>query len=219
MKRFFRKFLLPHLTWWILKFLWWSWRITLIEPPELQKQLKERRPFLLAHWHGDEIPLLPLVKRYRLATMTSTSKDGELMTWIVSKLGGASSRGSSTRGGVSALKGMLRLLKTGQYNSSVAVDGPKGPIYRVKPGIFEVSRLAETPIYWAGVSADKYFLFERAWNKAFLPKPFARVYIRWHGPMEAISREQDPKDPALAIALQDRLNAAKHQAHKQFAIG
>lgn len=181
--------------------------------------LKERKPILLAHWHGDEIALLHLVSRYHLATITSTSKDGELMTKIIHRLGGVTTRGSSTRGGIAALKGLIRLLKSGRHNSSFAVDGPKGPIYKVKPGIFEVSRLVGAPIFWVGVSSDRSYTFERAWNKATLPKPFARVFIEWHGPLPALADGDDPKSEQLATLLEAKLNAAKHQASKQFEVG
>lgn len=212
MKAFFRSYILPYLTLILLRLLWWSWRVTLIEPPEMTTHLKNKKPFLMAHWHGDEAVLLSLVKRYRLATMTSTSKDGELMTWILSKLGGTTSRGSSTRGGVNALRGLIRLIKNNKLNSSLAVDGPRGPIYKAKPGIFEISRLTGTSIFWVGVSASKYHIFTKAWNKAILPLPFSKVYIHWHGPMKAITPDQDPKDLNLAEDLESKLNAAKHQA-------
>ncbi len=208
---FFRKYLLPPITFLILKLLWWSWRIEIVEPPLLQKWLKEQKPFLLAHWHGDEIALLPLVKRYRLATITSTSQDGNLMAWMISKLGGVSSRGSSTRGGVSALRGLLKFMKYHHRNSSLAVDGPKGPIYKVKPGIFEISRLANAPIFWAGVSANRYYTFEKAWNKAILPLPFARIKVQWFGPMEPVSPEMDPRSMELALQLEQNLINAKQQ--------
>ncbi len=218
MKAFFRIYILPHITLFILRLLWWSWRVKLEEPPEMSEYIKIRKPFLLAHWHGDEVVLLPLVKRYRLATMTSTSKDGDLMAWIVSQLGGTSSRGSSTRGGVNALRGLIRLIKINKHNSSVAVDGPRGPIYKVKPGIFEISRLTGTPIFWVGVSATKYHLFNKAWNKAILPLPFSKVYIQWHGPMKEISPLQDPKAESLALDLENKLNAAKHQAQSLLSM-
>lgn len=184
----------------------------------MQQLLMENKPFLLAHWHGDELVLLHLVKRYKIATMTSTSKDGELMTWVINKLGGTSSRGSSTRGGSTALRGLIKLIKFGGYNSSVAVDGPKGPLHKVKPGIFEISRLTQTPIFWSGVSASKYHIFTKAWNKAILPFPFSRVTIQWHGPMPPITSEQDPKSADLAEKLESNLNAAKQQAITSFSL-
>jgi lysophospholipid acyltransferase (LPLAT)-like uncharacterized protein len=79
--------------------------------------------------------------------------------------------------------------------------------------------MVQAPIFWAGVSSDRKFIFHKAWNKAFLPKPFARVFIEWHGPLDPVTHEMDPKDSSLAIQLESHLNAAKHQAAKQFEVG
>lgn len=183
----------------------------------MQESLEKKNPFLLAHWHGDEIVLMSLIGRYRIATMVSTSADGELMRWLVHRLGGATSRGSSTRGGASALRGLVRLIREQKFNSSVAVDGPKGPLHKVKPGVFEVSRIAQIPIYWAGVSADRFYCFNKAWNKAILPKPFARVTIHWFGPMHPLEPHRDPKSPELALTLEKALLDAKSDAYKQYS--
>lgn len=213
LKSFLRRFLLPYLTLFILRLLWWSWRIEIVDPPELKRLFQEKKPFLLAHWHGDELVLMPLIPLYRLATITSTSKDGDLMNWVVAKLGGSTSRGSSTRGGVAALRGLIKLIKQNHCNVSFAVDGPKGPIYKVKPGIFEVSKLVDAPIFWAGVSVDRYHTFQKAWNKAILPLPFARIKVQWFGPMAPIPPEQDPRSSELALILENHLLKAKHQLH------
>lgn len=206
-----RSFLISALVYVIYQSLRWTWRQEIHEPEELQKFLVNGRPFILAHWHGDELVLMQLAGRYRIGTIVSTSKDGDLMNRIFNWFGGRTVRGSSTRGGVGALKGLLRLIRGGA-NCSFAVDGPKGPLHKVKPGIFEVSKLLELPIFWAGVSADRSFEFPRSWNKTYLPKPFARVSIRWHGPLVPPSPDQDPRDPALALDLETKLHAAKQQA-------
>lgn len=194
----------------------WTWRVRLIEPDSLLQDLKDRKPFVLAHWHGDELVLLSIITRYRLATIASTSKDGELMATILKWLGVKLSRGSSTRGGVQALKGLLKLVKDG-YNCSFAVDGPKGPIYKVKPGVFELSRTISAPIYAAGVYCDRAIHFPKSWNKTFLPKPFAKVVIIWVGPQPAVSRDVDPRNPDLALELEGLLDHARQQATKFIA--
>src|SRR5690606_18737721 len=109
-------------------------------------------------WHGDELAVLHLVKRYRLATMTSTSKDGAIIDYVIRKLGGDTSRGSSTRGAVTALKGLVRLGRSGRV-LSLAVDGPKGPIYEPKPGVFELSKLCGAAIVPVGVAVTKAHVF------------------------------------------------------------
>lgn len=182
----------------------------------MQKMMQSRQPFLLAHWHGDEIALVQLSRRYRIATMTSQSKDGQMMGVILKLLGAKTTQGSSTRGGVGGLKGLIRLLRVG-YNCSFAVDGPKGPIYKVKPGIFEVSRLLGGPIYYAGVTCDRAVLFPKSWNKTYLPKPFAKIHVYWEGPFSPVTKDQDARDPVLALKLETLLHQTKEQALKVVA--
>ncbi len=212
----FRKYILPIIVFVFYRTLSWTWRVRLIEPDSLLSDLKERKPFVLSHWHGDELVLLSIITRYRLATIASTSKDGELMATILKWLGVKLSRGSSTRGGVQALKGLLRLVKEG-YNCSFAVDGPKGPIYKVKPGVFELSRTISAPIYAAGVYCDRAIHFPKSWNKTYLPKPFAKIVIVWVGPLPAVPREVDPRNPDLALELEGLLDHARQQATKFIA--
>lgn len=179
-------------------------------------ELAKRKPVVLSHWHGDELALLTLITRYRLATIASTSKDGELMATILRWLGAKLSRGSSTRGGVQALKGLLRLVKDG-YNCSFAVDGPKGPLHKVKPGVFELSRMISAPIYAAGVYCDRAIYFPKSWNKTYLPKPFAKIVVYWVGPLPPVPRDADPRNPDLALELEGLLHHARQQAAKFIA--
>lgn len=203
------KYFLPFLVFIIYTALRLTWRLRLTEPPELKERLKSRQPFILAHWHGDELVLIQFLGYYRVGTIVSTSKDGDIMNTLVKLIGGTTVRGSSTRGGIGALKGLFRLLKEG-WNTSFAVDGPKGPLHQVKPGVFEVARTLGIPIFWSGISCDRAIHFPKSWNKTFLPKPFARVHVTWHGPLW-IPAEADPRDAGLAQDLATRLHAAKQQ--------
>ncbi|WP_413585861.1 lysophospholipid acyltransferase family protein [Bdellovibrio sp. HCB274] len=189
----------------------WTWRVRLFEPESLKKSLENRSPVVLAHWHGDELALLSIVKRYRIATIASQSKDGELMATVLKWMGAKTSRGSSSRGSVQALKGLLRLVKDGG-NCSFAVDGPKGPLHKVKPGVFELSRMIHGPIYAAGVYVDRAVYFPRSWNKTFLPKPFAKVVIVWSESLPPVTKEQDPRNPDLALELESLLHRTREQA-------
>lgn len=207
----FRKYILPIIVFVFYRTLSATWRVRIIEPDSLKQSLKNRESVIFAHWHGDELALLHTVKRYRVATIASQSKDGELMNTVLKWLGARTSRGSSTRGGVQALKGLLRLLKDGG-NCSFAVDGPKGPLHKVKPGVFELSRMVSAPIYAGGIAVDRAIHFPKSWNKTFLPKPFAKVIIYWHNPMNPVPREGDARNPDLALELESLLHEARQQA-------
>lgn len=179
----------------------------------MRAALAAGEPLIFSHWHGSELCVVPLVSRYKIATMTSTSKDGQLIDFVIRRLGGATSRGSSTRGGVGALKGLIRLMGRG-YQASMAVDGPKGPLHEVKAGVFELSRLAQAKIVPVGAACDRAIFFHRSWNKAFLPKPFARVIVKFEEPWNAISRQQSPKSQDLSLALKNAISQACTDAAK-----
>lgn len=212
----FRKYILSFIVYVFYRTLSLTWRVRIIEPESLQIARKEKRAVVLAHWHGDELALISLARHYRLATITSTSKDGELMNSVLRMMGVKTSRGSSTRGAIQALKGLLRLAKAGR-NCSFAVDGPKGPLHKVKPGVFELSRMIHGPIFSVGVSCDRAIHFPRSWNKTYLPKPFAKICFYWLEASAPVSKEQDPRNPDLALELEQSLREARLKAVKLFA--
>jgi lysophospholipid acyltransferase (LPLAT)-like uncharacterized protein len=206
-----RRYILPRLLWLFYRLWTATWHVDLREPEGLKRAMAANERLIFAHWHGDELCIIPLVASYRIATMTSTSKDGELIDFTIRKLGGATSRGSSTRGGVGALKGLVRLLQHG-YRASMAVDGPKGPLHEVKPGVFELSRLGGARIVAVGTATDRAIVFHKSWNKARLPKPFARVVVQFGEPMAVVSRDCSVKSPELAARLQFEISNACKQA-------
>ncbi len=214
-ERFFRKYILGVFVWAFFKALSSTWRVVVFEPDDMKKKLQEKSPLIFAHWHGDEVALIYLVGRYKLATITSTSKDGEMMNTVIRLLGGKTSRGSSTRGGVNALKGLIRIVKKENRPASFAVDGPKGPIHQVKPGIFEFSRLTGGEIFCVGVACDRKWVFEKAWNKAYLPKPFAKIHIHWVGHIGPIGSDQDPRNLSLALEVKKQIETAAQLADQR----
>ena len=212
----FRKYFLPWIVLIFYRLLSMTWRTTVIECDELRDDLKNKKPIIFAHWHGDELSIVQLVSRYKLSTMTSHSKDGQLIDFVIRKLGGVTSKGSSSRGSVSALKGLIRLCKSG-HPSSMAVDGPRGPIYKVKPGVFELSLLTKAKIYPTGIACVSKFDFPKAWNKTFLPKPFAKIIVSLEKPMNTVSKSERQNFDKLSITLENMLNNAKHNSTKLIA--
>ncbi len=212
----FRHYILPWIVWFIYRAWSWTWRMHVLESDELVELLKNNKPFIFAHWHGDELSVVPLTTRYRIATMTSTSTDGALIDFVLKRLGGATSRGSSTRGGVGALIGLLRLIREG-YHASIAVDGPKGPIHQVKPGVFEIAWKSGAAIIPVGVAVSSGYVFHKAWNKALLPYPFARVVVNFSTPVEYITAKDQTRSLERAQDLRSQIFYASQQAAQTIA--
>ena len=203
--------MIGFLIWLVYRPLSFTWRITRREPQSMVNALRERQPFILAAWHGDLFALACLAKRYRLVTIASRSKDGRIMGTLLRLLGVHVSAGSSSRGGAAALKGLIRLMREG-HNCSFAVDGPRGPIYKLKPGVLETSRVVHCPIYYASVSCDRAFHWHRSWDRAYIPKPFARIDVQFHGPLPAVGRHDDARDPQVLARLEGLMLQAKRDS-------
>jgi lysophospholipid acyltransferase (LPLAT)-like uncharacterized protein len=85
---------------------------------------KEQEPVIYAFWHRNLMYCTLQRAGDPAAVMISSSKDGELIAGPVEELGFIPVRGSSTRQGSEALKGMLRWART----NSLAITrmDPKG---------------------------------------------------------------------------------------------
>ncbi len=132
---------------------------------------------MIAHWHHDEVHAIRLLPRWHAVPMISQSKDGAFVARVAELMGSPVARGSSSRGGVQALKAIIRLSREG-WHPSVAVDGPRGPIYKVKPGALEIAKIIRAPIYALGVASNPAFISKKAWNRVAIPHFFARVIYR-----------------------------------------
>ncbi len=208
--------ILPYLIWAFYR-LWTStWRIRETKTPAADRATSAGGRCIATFWHGDELSLIGLHRRYRLAAMVSTSRDGDLMAKCLDLLGIKSSRGSSTRGGANALRGLCRLAQEGRM-PVMTVDGPHGPYHKVKPGVFALSALLGAEICPIGVACSRAIVFAKSWNKAYLPLPFARVQVVWGQPLPALSREDDPNLDRLAADLERSLETLAREAAGQMA--
>src|ERR1039457_904343 len=111
---FLQKYIFPPI---IAIFYWlWvhTWRFRILEHPEFKASF-QNGPVAFAHWHGDNLVLVRIGRKYRCASMASTSSDGELITRVLKIFGFGIARGSSNRSGVRALVGMIARVKEG-YN-------------------------------------------------------------------------------------------------------
>ncbi len=139
-----------------------------------------RFPAIYAVWHN-RIPLLGnLMKRDmhdRLAVLISASRDGNYGSAVVRHMGLRPVRGSSSKGGMKALRDLLRELADGNA-IVVPLDGPRGPRYEVQPGLVLLARKSGVPIVPVCLNAaDRWQL--RSWDQTQLPKPFSQVELRF----------------------------------------
>ena len=106
---------------------------------------REGKRVIIAFWHARQL-MMPLTYRGTLAhILISQHQDGEIIARIVERFGFRAVRGSSTRGGVEALRELIRLGRSG-VDLVVTPDGPKGPAQVVKMGVIQLARVSKLPI-------------------------------------------------------------------------
>lgn len=109
---------------------------------------------IVAFWHGRQL-MLPLAYGGRgLDILISRHRDGELISRAMQSFGFASVRGSTTRGGSTALKALIERGRAGR-DLAVTPDGPKGPRHVVQPGVIHLAKVTGFPIFPLTFGASK----------------------------------------------------------------
>jgi len=116
-------------------------------------------------------------KKFKPGLMISRSKDGELIAAVANRTGWTTVRGSSSKGGRAALKGMIDHLAEYRLAGHI-IDGPRGPFGVVKPGAIRLAQATNSVIVPFYTRADRAW-YARSWDKFLLPKPFSKVILRF----------------------------------------
>lgn len=139
---------------------------------------KGKNPMIFAFFHQEEYSLIGAFIDKSICALVSKSKDGEGMSAIAEGLGYNVVRGSSSRGAAGALIQAIRIVRQG-HHFTIAVDGPRGPIYKAKPGASAISSKTNTPIVPLRTSVQKKWFLSRTWNNGVIPKPFSRIDVHF----------------------------------------
>lgn len=167
--------------------------------------------FILAFWH--ECGLMCLHSRWRrpIKAIISRSKDGSIMTALVGRYGAEAARGSSSRGGGSALREVLRDVRAGS-NIALTPDGPKGPYRVVKEGTVFIAQASGLPVVPFHYTAERKKHL-RSWDRHIVPMPFSRALFVYGEPIH-VPRDGDPEEWRRVIETQ--MNTLAEEVERDF---
>lgn len=149
-------------------------KIERVEHPEFRSM--DLSKCLIAFWHGRLLLPTALCGSWNMVIMTDKSFAGETLTRILLKFGHRIVRGSSKRGGFRGVLDMKAVMARG-HGGALAVDGPRGPVYKTKPGVLYLAHKMGTPIVPLTFSADRAWVLKSTWDYFMIPKPFARCRL------------------------------------------
>ncbi|HVP15481.1 MAG TPA: lysophospholipid acyltransferase family protein [Terriglobales bacterium] len=189
----------PDRPWWmplatasgalLVRLLGRSWRIELVGVAERDAEVAAGAgPCIFVFWHARLLPLVFTHRKRGIAVLISRSRDGELISGIVERMGFVTARGSSSRG---ASEGMLDLIRWGERGHDLAVtpDGPRGPAGQVRPGLVHLASRTGYPIIPAAAAARAATVLP-SWDRFRVPRPFTRVVAGYGEPVR-VPRDLD----------------------------
>jgi lysophospholipid acyltransferase (LPLAT)-like uncharacterized protein len=173
----------------------------------------EGKPLIGCFWHGRML-MMPKIWTYAspMHMLISEHQDGRLIARVIGHLGIRTITGSSSRGGVAALRGMAQALAA---SGCVAVtpDGPRGPRMRAAPGIAMAAKLAGTPIVPVSYSSTRGASLS-SWDRFLIALPFGRGVFIWGEPVVVPADADADAIERARATVEARLNDLTREADR-----
>lgn len=152
------------------------------------------KPYIYAFYHAQLLPHIMYYRNRKIVSIASDHKDGEIAAKAAEAFGIRMARGSSTRGGAKGLMAMKTAVDSG-YSAAITVDGPRGPVGSVGPGVAYLAKLTGLEIVPCAFVA-KGGIRLKTWDKMIVPVPlmsgefiFGNVFRLEAGADEAMMEE------------------------------
>jgi hypothetical protein len=206
--------IIPRIYSWILRILALTIRKKVYYKEYPEKFWDQGRYVIAAFWHQRLLMMPFLPHKGKVGMMISQHRDGEFIARAVKLFGIDSVRGSTTRGGLGALRGMVRFFQTGA-NLAITPDGPQGPKHIAQMGVVELARLTSAPIVPVAYSASRKKIFN-SWDHFILPLPFCKVAYVWGEPIFVPRHLHNEELEEKRLLVQERLRRVTEEADSLF---
>jgi hypothetical protein len=156
-------------------------RVIYLNKEYIEPYLEEKKPFILSLWHCNAFTGPILIRDMDLYILISQSRDGELINRIVKRFNNHSVRGSSSKGGIQALKVLIKIAREGK-RILITPDGPRGPAFKLQPGIITLASQTGIPIipfHHESIKQKK----AKSWDAMRIPALFNTIIVSYGEPI------------------------------------
>jgi lysophospholipid acyltransferase (LPLAT)-like uncharacterized protein len=116
------------------------------------------------------------------SAFVSKSRDGEIIALLAESYKAGRAIRVAHNAKHQALKMVINKLKQDKEIVLFTPDGPKGPCYKIKPGIALAAQQAKAPIIPFTWSANTFWQL-KTWDQFRLPKPFSTISVSLGTPL------------------------------------
>ena len=173
--------------------------------PEFEEEIfaAGKQP-IYTFWHDRMLAGTYFFRNRGIIVMSSQSFDSEYTARCIQRFGFGIVKGSSTRGAVQGLVGMIRAMKLGAP-AAFSVDGPRGPRYVAKSGPVLLAKKTGSPILPFAVECKSFWRL-KSWDQLQIPKPFTKVNVILSKPISVDPKASDETLEQLQVELQKALD-------------
>jgi lysophospholipid acyltransferase (LPLAT)-like uncharacterized protein len=158
---------------------------------------------IYSFWHDRIISSTYFFREQEIIVLSSHSFDSEYTARCIQRFGFGIVKGSSSRGAVSGLVGLIRIMKRG-FSAAFTVDGPRGPRYEVKSGPVLLAKKTGNPLVPFVVECKRFWKL-KSWDRLHVPKPFTKAAV-FFGPANYVDAKVDDEElEAKRVELEDVL--------------
>ena len=154
-----------------------------------------KQRFTFSMWHDHIVLAAFSLKTHSLAGLISQHRDGGYLADSVMMAGIRPVRGSTSRGGLEAVRELLSLP---ELHLAMTPDGPRGPRRQMKEGIIYISSRSGRPAVPCALLADRFWSVGGGWTDMIIPKPFSRIVLIAGTPL--VIPEETPREELSAWA-------------------
>ncbi len=181
-----------------------SMTLTELHPERVQNFWESNKNVILSLWHG-RLFMIPNIYRGKgIKILISRHGDGDVIARAIQGLGFGAIRGSTTRGGFSALRNLLKAANNG-YDIAITPDGPRGPRQKLQGGIIQLARLSGAPILPISFGASRKKIL-KSWDSFLFPIPFSRGVFLWGEPIYVDNRKDAAYLEEKRLEVENKMN-------------
>jgi len=190
LKKFFNQFIIekiiPNLGYFLIVAVFSTIKMRWLHDKIAFERIKAKKPIIFAFWHNRLIYMAyactRVLKSTNLVSLISKSKDGRIVGGIIEKFGLKVAHGSTSRGGPEALRELIRLVRDEKMDCGITPDGPRGPKYKLQPGVITLAQVTGAPIIPIFYDV-KTKIRLKTWDGLIIPLPFTYGYMSFGEPI------------------------------------
>ncbi len=201
--------LCPPLGYVVVKFFCGAQKRYFLNYDNIRKAFAKKGNIILAFWHN-RFFVIPFLYRYlfgskEVVTLISRSIDGEYLTRMLRLFKAYIVRGSTTEGGATALKTLVKEIQSGK-DLCITPDGPRGPKYQVQPGTIALAKMTKIPILPVSYDCTRKKIL-KSWDNFIIPIPFGKMVFCFGNPI--VFTDAETQNDAETILKEELIRTSR----------